>query len=56
MFHDVPSGLKQMVAAEPVADGRTTHPLPPRWGIYVALNEAFLTAGQVSCVYTTLGA
>lgn len=45
MFHDVLSGVKEMVAAQPVADGQTTHPLPPQ-GLYVTLYKAFLSASQ----------
>ena len=56
MFHDVlSSGVKEMVAAEPVADGQTTHPLPPL-GLYVTLYKAFLSVSQAWCVYTALGA
>lgn len=40
---------------QPVADGRTTRPLPPV-GLYVTLYKAFLSAGQAWCVYTALGA
>lgn len=55
MFHDVLSGVKEMVAAKPVADGQTTHPLPPL-GLYVTLYKAFLSVSQAWCVYTALGA
>lgn len=49
------SSLKEMVAAKRVADGQTTHPLPPR-GLYVTLYKAFLSASQARCVYTARGA
>lgn len=55
MFHDVLSGVKEMVVAKPDTDGQTTHPLPPL-GLYVTLYKAFLTASQAWCVYTALGA
>ncbi len=55
MFHDVLSKVKEMVAAKPVADGPTTHPLPPL-GLYVTLYKAFLSVSQAWCVYTALGA
>lgn len=55
MFHDVLCGVKEMVAAEPAADGQTTHPLPPP-GLYVTLYKAFLSASRAWCVYTALGA
>lgn len=54
MFHDILSGVKEMVAAKPVADGQTTHPLPPL-GLYATLYKAFLSASQAWCVYTALG-
>ena len=44
-----------MVAAKPVADGQTTHPLPSL-GLYVTLYKAFLSVSQAWCVYTALGA
>lgn len=49
------SSLKEMVAAKRVADGQTTHPLPPR-GLYVTLYKAFLSASHARCVYTARGA
>lgn len=49
------SEVKEMVAARPVADGQTTHPLPPL-GLYVTLYKAFLSVSQAWCVYTALGA
>lgn len=55
MFHDVLSGVKEMVAAKPVADGQRTHPLPPL-GLYVTLYKAFLSVSQAWCVYSALGA
>lgn len=56
MFHDVVSGVKEMVAVEAVQlDGQTTHPFPPP-GLYVALYKAFLSASQAWFVYTALGA
>lgn len=55
MFHDVLSGVKEMVAAKPVSDGQTTHPLP-LLGLYVTLYKAFLSASQAWCVYPALGA
>lgn len=41
------------MAAKPIADGQTTHPLPPP-GLYVTLYKAFLSASQAWCVYTAL--
>lgn len=55
MFHDVLSGVEEMVAAKPVADGQRTHPLPPL-GLYVTLYKAFLSVSQAWCVYSELGA
>lgn len=55
VFHDVLSGVKEMVAGEPVADSQRTHPLPPL-GLYVTLYKAFLSVSQAWCVYSALGA
>lgn len=55
MFRDVLSGAEEMVAAEFIADGQSTHPLPPL-GLYVTLYKAFLSVSQAWCVYSAMGA
>lgn len=55
MFHDLLSGVGEMVAAEPAVNGWTTPLLPPP-GLYVILYKAFLSASQAWFVYTALGA